>query len=83
MSSIKLPSDVYFIHDLIGCKVFDSKQKCIGELVDVAENGGNDLYIVKKQNNEEVMIPAVSKFVISVSIKKKEIHINEIPGLIN
>ena len=33
--AVKLPRNSYFIIDLIGCKVYDSEERYIGELIDV------------------------------------------------
>ncbi|MCB0280421.1 MAG: 16S rRNA processing protein RimM, partial [Calditrichaeota bacterium] len=80
---IKLPSDVYFIHDLIDCTVFDSSGQQIGIVIDVQENGGNDLYVVQRSDLTEVLIPAVSQFIKSIEIELKKIEISEIPGLLD
>jgi 16S rRNA processing protein RimM len=79
---IKLPDDVYFLHDLIGCDVHSSKRGFIGKISNVLSGGGNDLYVIN-YNDKEVLIPAVSNFIKHIDIENKKIDIDEIPGLID
>ena len=79
---IKLPDDVYFLHDLIGCEVHSLKRGFVGKIVNVLGGGGNDIYVID-YNEKEVLVPAVSKFVKKIDIENKRIDIDEIPGLID
>lgn len=80
---IKLDENTFFISDLISCKVYDTKEIYIGELVDVLEIPANDVYVIRSENNEEYLIPAVKKFVKSVDISQKVIVIDPIEGMLN
>ena len=45
---INLPSDIYFIDDILGCQVKDSDGNLLGELIDVYQNGVSaDVYTLK------------------------------------
>jgi 16S rRNA processing protein RimM len=44
---VTLKKDSYFVFDLVGCSVFNTEGKYLGELVDVLETGSNDVYVVK------------------------------------
>lgn len=80
---IKLPKDHYFIYELLECKVYDTKSKLIGEIVDVLQGPSNDVYVVKNvETNKENLIPVVKRFVIDVNISEKRITIDPIEGMI-
>lgn len=78
---VELEMDNYFIHDLIGCKVYDKEGKLIGVIDDVLQNSSNDVYIIK-DNEKEYMIPAVKEFIKSVDVSEKSIIVEPIEGMI-
>lgn len=80
---IKLEEDSYFIFDIVGCNVLDIKGNKIGIVTQVITNTGNDVYIIKNEdNNKDYLVPAVKQFIKKVDIENKEITIESIEGLI-
>lgn len=79
---IDLPEDVYFIHDLIGLKVYDGEGEYLGELAEVLSNAGNDVYVVRK-DLREILIPAVSEFVKEVNLRQRKIVVQLIDGMLD
>ncbi len=71
---VALESDTFFIHDLIGCKVFFNT-KFFGSIVDVLSLNSNDVYIVHDDEGRERLIPAISKFIDIVNLEKKTIKL--------
>ena len=71
---IELPVDHYFIHDLIGLKVFEIEKGYLGEIVEVWAGGASDILVVKSGENE-ILIPAISEFVKDVELKKGRITV--------
>lgn len=66
----KLPKHHYYIHDLIGCQVMRNGEK-FGDVTDVYNLKANDVYVIKKVNGEETLIPAVREFIESIDISHK------------
>lgn len=79
---VTLPKNYYFIYDLIGCQVYDMNNNYIGKIVQVLQNASNDIYIIKDDNLNEYLIPAVKEFVKEVNIDTKTILIDPIEGMI-
>lgn len=79
---IILPKDHYFIYDLINCEVFDTMDNRIGSISNVIQNMGNDVYLIKGDNNKEYLVPAVKEFIKSVDVESKRIIIDPIEGMI-
>lgn len=69
--TVKLSDDEYFVADLLGINVVDESGKTIGELSDVIETGANDVYIVKNEQGEEILIPAIKDCILEIDINKK------------
>lgn len=72
---VKLEADTYFVHDLIGCKVYKDL-KFFGYLKEVYSLPANDVYVVDDEKGEEILIPAIEKYVKSINIKDKRIDIS-------
>lgn len=78
---IELPEDTFFIHDLIGLKVFDTKGNFLGVLSDVLRMGGNDVYQVLL-DGREILIPAVSEFIKKISPVEGKMIVQLIEGMV-
>lgn len=70
--AVELPEDAEFICDLIGCHGADENGRDLGELTDVLQPGGNDVYVFRGPLGE-VLVPALKDVVRRVSVQEKEI----------
>lgn len=77
----ELEDDEYFISDLIGIKAYTVDGEYVGVLNDVLQTGANDVYLIKNDENKEILIPAIKKFVPELSIKDKKMIIDPIEGM--
>jgi len=68
--SFDLSDDMFFIHDLIGCKVIKNN-KFFGKLIDVIIIPENNIYLIENNKGQQVMIPAVKKYFSEIDIKNK------------
>jgi 16S rRNA processing protein RimM len=73
---IALDESSYFIHDLIGSKVFLGVSE-IGEITDVITPPANDVIIVKKNNGKEILIPLVLEFIENFDSEKKMLFLKK------
>ncbi len=71
---VSLEEDSFFIHDLIGCKVFFNT-KFFGNIVDVLSLNSNDIYQLEDDNGVERLIPAISEYIETVNIKEKVVNL--------
>lgn len=86
-NAIKLPEDSYFIHQIIGIRVFCSDGKELGEIVDVLQPGSNDVYVIRgmdivNNTEREYLIPAIKDVIKYINIEDKKMIIEPIEGLI-
>ncbi|AUS96470.1 16S rRNA processing protein RimM [Clostridium thermosuccinogenes] len=72
--AVKLPKDTYFIADIIGCEVFEEDTR-LGIVEDVLQTGSNDVYVVKRENKRDILIPALKSVVTEVSIPDRKIKV--------
>lgn len=60
---VKLPENYFFIHDLIGSKVYRNNME-FGVIKDVLTYPANDVYVIDN-NGREILIPAALEFIES------------------
>ncbi|MEN8192402.1 MAG: ribosome maturation factor RimM [Bacteroidota bacterium] len=68
-----LDDKTYYVHDLIGCKVFFD-DKFFGKIEDVLHLSSNDVYVVRSENTEN-LIPAISELISSINIDEKVVYL--------
>lgn len=80
----ELPSDTFYIRDLIGMKVLDFEDsKEIGVLTGVTQGSAQDIYQIKTLSGKEFLLPAVGEFVKEISKEDRLIKIKLIAGFID
>ena len=75
-----LEEDTHYWFDLIGMEVFSTEEKYLGRIDSIIETGSNDVYVVK-DNQKEVLIPALESVVLSIDIKQKRMQVDLPEGL--
>lgn len=80
--AVKCEKDEYFIADLIGCSVIDEDENKLGIVDDVLLTGANDVYIIKTNDNKEILIPAIKECILKVDMPNKIIKIHVMAGLL-
>lgn len=81
-NAVKLPEDTYFICDLIDSEVYDEDETLLGKLSDVIKTGSNDVYVIKGENNKEILIPALKSVIKQVDLENRRIEVSLPEGLI-
>lgn len=79
--SPELPEDTYYYYQLIGLNVYTDDGKYLGDVTDIIETGGNDVYVVQG-NGQEYLLPAIRDVVKDVNIESKRIIITPFEGLL-
>lgn len=77
---IPLSDNSFYIHDLIGCKVFCSV-KFLGNVRDVFSTPANNVLEVVGENNKIKLLPFVLKFFDEINPEQKIIFVKEDSGI--
>ncbi|MEJ2505769.1 MAG: ribosome maturation factor RimM [Ignavibacteriaceae bacterium] len=73
---VKLPEGSYFIHDLIGSKVYQGRKK-IGIITDVIQPPANDVIVIQGEKKKEILIPLVLEFIEEFDPENKKLVLKE------
>ena len=79
--AVRLRKDEYFIADMIGLTVYTEDGVEFGTMKDVLETGANDVYIVKKEQTPDLLIPAIKDCIKNVNIEEGTMIVHLLPGL--
>jgi len=80
----ELEDGAYYWFDLIGLSVFTTDDEYIGSIASILPTGSNDVYVVKnpnKDNDHEILIPALASVVLEIDITKKTMRVDLPEGL--
>ena len=80
--AVKLPSNSYFIADLIGLDVYTSEDEYLGKIEDIFSTKSNDVYVVKNELGKQILIPAIKTVVKEINLEKERITVELIKGLL-
>jgi 16S rRNA processing protein RimM len=81
---VSLPSDVYFLDQIIGLQVYTVEGEYLGRIQDVLQTGSNDVYVVKddKEGKRESLIPALKTVVKKIDLEQGRVDVDPPEGLL-
>ena len=80
-NAVKLKKDEYFIADLIGLSVVSEEGEELGKLTDVLQTGANDVYIISKKGEQDLLVPAIKECIKEINLEKSLMTIHLMKGL--
>ena len=80
--ALPLGEDEYYICDIIGSTVTTDDGTVLGTLEDVLTSCANDVYVVKRDNGKEILIPSTKECVLSIDLNSKNIVVHLLKGMI-
>jgi 16S rRNA processing protein RimM len=72
----------YFIHDLLGARVWLEDGSELGQVRDVIETGANDVLVVARRGAPEALIPMIREVVVGLQLAERRIVIRPLAGLL-
>ena len=79
----KTNNNMYYVVDLIGCKVINIEKKSLGKVVNIKNFGAGDLMEIINNDKKNFYIPMNENNLINVDINKKKILVNPMKGLLD
>ena len=79
--AVKLKKDEYFIADLLDMKAVSDEGEDLGVIADVLQTGANDVYIIKKEQKKDLLVPAIKDCIKNVDMEQNVMTIHLLPGL--
>jgi 16S rRNA processing protein RimM len=78
----ELQEGEYYYHEIIDCTVVSEEGATIGTIKEVLSPGANDVWVIKRPDGKEVLIPYIEQVVLSVDVEQKLVTIHVMEGLL-
>ncbi len=72
----KLPKGRYYFHQLIGLEVFEINGTRIGKVKEILETGANDVYVIEKEDQTEVLAAGIPEVIREINLEEKKMVVN-------
>jgi 16S rRNA processing protein RimM len=76
-----LPKGEFYHHQILGLKVYDEAGVFLGVVAEILETGANDVYLVKKDSRQDLLLPATDEVILSVDLEAATLKVHLLPGL--
>ena len=80
--AVSLPQGSYYLYQLMGLQVLTTDGNNLGVIAGIIETGANDVYVVKKDGRQEILLPAIPDVIKSINIEQGQMIVELIEGLI-
>ena len=77
----ELPEGVFYHFQLIDMDVFSEEGENLGRIAEILETPGNDVYLVRKPDCRDLLLPAIRDVVLDVDIESGRVTVRLLPGL--
>lgn len=77
------PEGEHYIHDLVGLEVVTVEGEVLGRLAEVLQTGANDVYIVRRRGERDILLPAIAEVIVEVDLDAGQLRVDPLPGLID
>jgi len=78
-----LPPDFYYQHDILGLQVYRLDNQEVGVITDIWSTGGSDIYVIKGQDGQEILIPAIKEVIKQIDLIRHVMYIDPMKGLLD
>jgi 16S rRNA processing protein RimM len=77
----ELPEGVFYHFQLIDMEVVTEEGEQLGRVAEILETPGNDVYLVRKSDTRDLLLPAIRDVVLDVDIDAGKVTVRLLPGL--
>lgn len=77
-----LPENTYYDYQLVGCQVVTEEGEPLGVLHEVLHPGANDVWVVRRAQGDDVLLPAIPDCILEVHLAEKKIVVHLMEGLL-
>lgn len=78
-----LEENEFYFHEIIGCVVYLSNGDKLGVITEILTPGANDVWVVSRENDKDVLIPYIEDVVKDVDISAQKVIIEPMEGLLD
>lgn len=77
----ELPEGVFYHFQLIDMDVVSEEGEHLGRIAEILETPGNDVYLVRKPDCRDLLLPSIRDVVLDVDVESARVTVRLLPGL--
>ena len=81
-NALELREDEYYFADLVGLRVETEEGQLLGKVTDILQTGANDVYVIGRERQKDLLIPAIKDCVKQIDLENGRMVIHLLPGLL-
>ncbi len=81
-NALELGEDEYYFADLAGLRVETQEGQVLGTVKDILQTGANDVYVIDREKQKDLLIPAIKDCVKQIDLEAGRMVICLLPGLL-
>lgn len=81
-NALELREDEYYFADLAGLTVQTEEGNVLGTVKDILQTGANDVYVVSRENQKELLLPAIKDCIRKIDLTSGTMTVHLLPGLL-
>ncbi|NSL51206.1 ribosome maturation factor RimM [Calidifontibacillus erzurumensis] len=78
----ELDENEFYYHEIIGCTVLTEEGVKLGEIKEILSPGANDVWVVKRQGEKDLLLPYIEDVVKRVDVENKKVIVHMMEGLL-
>ncbi|MDK2885720.1 MAG: rRNA processing protein RimM [Thermosipho sp. (in: thermotogales)] len=68
-----IKNDEYYFFEIINSDVFDEDGNLVGRVDEIIQTGSNDVLVLNKDTENEILIPVINDYILSIDKSNKKI----------
>jgi 16S rRNA processing protein RimM len=77
----ELEKGTFYWFELIGLSVWTADDALLGRITSIMQTGSNDVYVVKNDDDKEILVPALESVILEIDPEKQTMRVNLPEGL--
>ncbi|GAA0612437.1 ribosome maturation factor RimM [Virgibacillus siamensis] len=79
----ELDENEFYYYEIIGCDVYTVNDEKVGVIKEILSPGANDVWVVKRHQEKDALLPFIEDVVKQVDISAKKVIIEPMEGLLD
>ncbi len=79
--AVPLEEGEFYLADLIGLAVIEKDGRELGVVKEVLQTGANDVYVVSRPNQKELLLPAITSCILDIDVEGGRMTVCLLDGL--
>lgn len=76
-----LPETEFYFHEIMGLTVVTEDGREIGQIKEILQPGANDVWVVGRENQKDLLIPYIAECVLNVDMEERKVIVRLLDGL--